>query len=165
MLLNCGIGEDSWESLRLKEIKPVHSKGNQSWIFNGRTDTEAETPILGPPDAKNWLTRKNPDSGKDWRQEEKGMTEGEMVRWHHQLNGHEFEQAPGVSDGQEAWHAEVHGVTERWTWLSELTKPNWILVSWWVTISLNVTELKVLPYLWIQNFVNVKILKSTIWKI
>ena len=83
-----------------KEVKPVHPKGNQSWIFTGRTDAEAETPILWPPDAKNWLTRRDPDAGKDWGQEEKGTTEDEMVGWHHQLNGHEFEQAPGVGDGQ-----------------------------------------------------------------
>ena len=76
--------------LDCKEIQPVHPKGNQFWIFIGRTDAEAETPILWPPDAKNWLIRKDPDSGKDWRWE-KGTTEDEMVGWHHQLNGHEFE--------------------------------------------------------------------------
>ena len=91
ILLNCGVGEDSWESLALQEIRPVHPKGNQSWIFIGRTDTEAKTPILWPPDAKNWLIWKDLDAGKDWRQEEKGMTEGEMVGWHHGLNGHEHE--------------------------------------------------------------------------
>ena len=77
--------------LDCKEIQPVHPKGNQSWIFIGRTDAEAETPILWPPDVKNWLIGKDPDAGKDWRQEEKGRTEDEMVAWHHQLNGHEFE--------------------------------------------------------------------------
>ena len=77
--------------LDCKEIKPVHPRGNQSWIVIGRTDAEVETPILWPPDTKNWLTRKAPDSGKDWRQEEKGTTEDEMVGWHHWLNGHEFE--------------------------------------------------------------------------
>ena len=83
-----------------KEIKPVHPKGNQSWIFIGRTESKAETPILWPPDLKNWFIRKDPDAGKDWRQEEKGMTEDEMVGWHHWLSGHEFEQSPGVGDGQ-----------------------------------------------------------------
>ena len=98
MLLNCGAGEDSWESpLDCKKINP---KGNQSWIFIARTDPEAEGPILWSPDAKNWLIGKDPDAGKDWRQE-KGMTENEMVGWHHRLNGHEFEQALGVGDGQE----------------------------------------------------------------
>ena len=76
--------------LESKEIKPVHFKGNQSWIFIGRTDAEAETPILWPPDVKNWLIWKEPDAGKDWRREEKGTTEDEMVGWHHQFNGHEF---------------------------------------------------------------------------
>ena len=74
-----------------KEIQPVHPKGDQSWIFIGRTGAEAETPILWPPDAKNWLIRKDPDAGKDWKREEKGMTEGEMFGWHHRLNEHEFE--------------------------------------------------------------------------
>ena len=77
--------------LNFKAIKSVHPKGNQSWIFIGRTDAEAETPILWLPDVKNWLTGKDPDAGKDWRQEEKGMTEDEMVGWHHWLDGHEFE--------------------------------------------------------------------------
>ena len=85
--------------LDCKEIQPVHPKGKQSWIFIGRIDAEGETPILWPPDAENWLIWKDPDAGKNWRQE-KGTTEDEMVGWHHQLNGHEFEQAPGVGDGQ-----------------------------------------------------------------
>ena len=83
-----------------KEMQPVHPKGNQSWIFIGRTDAEAEAPILWPTDVKNWLIGKDPDAGKDWRQEEKGTTEDEMVGWHHWLLGQEFEQAPGVGDGQ-----------------------------------------------------------------
>ena len=83
-----------------KEIKPVNTKRNQSWLFFGRSDAETEVPILWPPDAKNWLIWKDPDAGKDWRQEEKGMTEDEMVGWHHWLDGHEFEQIPGVGDGQ-----------------------------------------------------------------
>ena len=86
--------------LDFKEIQPVHLKGNKSWIFIGRTDAEAETPILWLPDVKNWLFGKDPDAGKDWRQEDKGTTEDEIVRWHHRLNGHEFEQAQGVGDGQ-----------------------------------------------------------------
>ena len=93
--------EKSPESpLDCKEIQPAHPKGNQSWIFIGRTDAEAENPILWPPDVKNWLIGKDPDAGKDWRQEEKGITEDEMVGWHHQLDGDEFEQALGVDDGQ-----------------------------------------------------------------
>ena len=92
MLLNCGVGEDSFESpLDCEEIQPVHPKEDQSWVFIGRTDAEAETPILGPPDAKSWFIWKDPDAGKDWGQEEKGMTEDEMVGWQHQLDGQEFE--------------------------------------------------------------------------
>ena len=87
--------------LDCKEIQPVHPKGNQSWKFIGRSDAEAETPILWAPDAKSWLIRKDPDAGKDWRQGE-GMTDNEMAGWHHQLDGHEFEEAPGVGHGQES---------------------------------------------------------------
>ena len=93
MFLNCGVGEDSWDFLDCKEIQSVHPKGNQSWILIGRTDAESEAPILWPPDVKNWLTGKDPDAGKDWRQEEKGMTEDDMVEWHHQLNGSKLEFA------------------------------------------------------------------------
>ena len=83
-----------------KDIKQVHPKGNQSWIFTGRTDAEAKAPALWPPDVKSQLIRKEPDAGKDWRQEEKGATEDEMVGWHHWLNGHEFEQTQGDGEGQ-----------------------------------------------------------------
>ena len=83
-----------------KEIKPVNPKGNQPWIFIGRTDAKTEAPVLWPPDVKSWLIGKDPDAGKDWRQEEKGMTEDEMVGWHHWLNGHEFEQALGDGEGE-----------------------------------------------------------------
>ena len=89
----------SERSLGSKEIKPVNSEGNRPWIFTGRTDAEAETLILWPPDTKNWLIWKDPDAGKDWRREEKGTTEDETVGWHHQLDGFEFEQTPGVGDG------------------------------------------------------------------
>ena len=92
------------------EIKPVNPKANPSWIFNGRTD--AESPILWPPVAKNPLIGKDPDAGKDWRQEEKGTTEDEMVGWHYWLNGHEFEQTLGDSEGKGRLHATVHGVTK-----------------------------------------------------
>ena len=86
--------------LNCKEIQPAHPIRNQSWIFIGRTDAEAETPVLWPPDVKNWLIWKYPDDGKNWRWEEKGMTEDEMIGWHHQLDGHEFKQTPVVVDGQ-----------------------------------------------------------------
>ena len=92
--------EETLESpLDCKEIKPVNPKGNQPWIFIERTDAETEAPILWPPDAKTWLIGKDPDAGKDQGQEEKGATEDEMVEWHHWLNGHELEQAPGVGEG------------------------------------------------------------------
>ena len=86
--------------LNCKEIQPVHPKGNQSWIFIGRTDADAEAPILWPPDVKNWLIRKDPDAGKDWRQEKKETAEDKMVGWHHRLHASEFEQAPGDCEGQ-----------------------------------------------------------------
>ena len=86
--------------LDCKEVQPAHPKGDQSWVFIGRTDGEAKTPIFWPTDAKNWLVGKDPDAGTDRRQEEKGTTEDEMAGWHHQLDGHEFEQALAVGDGQ-----------------------------------------------------------------
>ena len=128
-------------SLDSKEIQLAHPKGNQSWMFIGRTDAEAETPVLWPPDAKNWLIGKDSEAGKGWRQEEKGMTEDEMVGWHHQLNGHEFEQAPGVGDGQGGLaccgprgHKELD-MTEWLSWtelnlLMHLTSPPYIIVKY-----------------------------------
>ena len=108
--------------LNCKEIQPVHPKGNQSWIFIGRTDAEAEAPNLCPPDVKNWFIGKDPDVGKDWRREEKGTTEDEMVRWHHQFDGHEFEQALRVGDGQGSlvccspWGCKESDMTEWLNW-------------------------------------------------
>ena len=104
--------------LDCKQIQPVHPKGDQSWIFIGRTDVEVETPILWPPDAKSWLIWKDPDAGKDWGQE-KGMTEDEMVGWHHWLNGHESEQTPGDGEGEGSlaccrpWGRKESNTTER----------------------------------------------------
>ena len=125
-------------SLDYKEIKPVNPKENQSWVFTGSTDAEAETPTLWPPDEKSWLIRKDSDAGKDWRQE-KGITEDEMVGWHHRLDGHEFEQAPGIGNGQRSlaccspWGCKESDMTEwlNWTesdyntllWLDQ-TSPN-----------------------------------------
>ena len=108
--------------LDCKEIQPVHPKGDQSWVFIGRTDVEAETPILWPPDAKSWVIWKDPDAGKDWGQEEKGMREDEMVGWHHWLNVHGFGWTPGVVMDREAWRAAVHGVAKSWTRLSNWTE-------------------------------------------
>ena len=102
--------------LDCKEIQPVHPKGSQSWIFIGRTDAEAKTPILWPPDVKSQLVGKDPHAGKDWRQEKKETTEDETAGWHHQLHGHQFEQVP-VKD-REAWCAAVCSVSKSQTWLS-----------------------------------------------
>ena len=113
--------------LDCKDIQPVHSKGDQSWVFFGRTDAEAEAPILWPPDAKSWLIGKDPDAGRDWGQEEKGMTEDEMAGWHHWLDGPEFEWTPGVDDGQaglaccDSWGHKESDTTERLNW----TELNW----------------------------------------
>ena len=111
--------------LDCKEIQPVHPRGDKSWVFIGRTDAEAETLVLWPPHAKNWLIWKDPDVGKDWMWEEKGTAEDEMVGWHHRLNGHEFEWTLGVGDGQgglaccDSWGAKSR------TWLNDWTELNW----------------------------------------
>ena len=115
MLLNCGAGEYSWESLRLQ--------GDQAWIFIGRTDADAEAPILWPPDAKNWLIGKDPDAGKDWGQEN-GTTEDETVGWHHWLNGHEFEQTLEDSEGQGSLVCCESTGMQSWTQLN-----NWTTVT------------------------------------
>ena len=122
MLLNCGVGEDSWESLGLQGDPTSHPKGDQSWVFTGGTDTEAETPILWLPDAKSWLIWKDPDAGKDWGQVEKEMTQDEMDGRHHQHNGHGFGWTPGVGDGQGglaccgSWGRKESDMTERLNW-------------------------------------------------
>ena len=135
MRLNCGVGEDSWESLGLcKEIQPAHSKGDQSWVFFGRTDAKAETPVLWPPHAKSWLFGKDSAAGRDWGQEEKGTTEDEMAGWHHWLDGHEFgswrwTRRPGVLR-----FMGLHRVGHDW-----VTELNWtlclkiVLFGTWVT--------------------------------
>ena len=116
-----GDGCTTWERLLLLScpLKPVNPKGNQPWIFIGKTNAEAEAPILWPPDAKSWLIRKDPDAGKDWGQKEKGMAEDEMAEWHRQLNEHEFEWTPGVGEGQGSlaccgpWGRKESDTTER----------------------------------------------------
>ena len=124
MLLNCDVKKMLENPLDCKEIKQVHPKGNQSWIFIGWTDAESEAPILWPHDVKNWLIWKDPDAGKDWRQEKKGRTEDEMTGWHHRLDGHEFEQALGVGDGQgnlacSPWGHKELDTTEWLHWVSQ----------------------------------------------
>ena len=107
--------------LDCKEIQPVHPIGDQSGIFIGKTDAEAEAPVLWAPNVKNWLTGKDPDAGKCWRREEKGMTEDEIVEWHHWLDGHEFEHTWELVMDREAWHAIIHGVERSWMWLNDCT--------------------------------------------
>ena len=122
MPLNCGVGEDSWESLGLQAGLTSHPKGDQSWVFIGRTDAKAETPVLRLPHVKNWLIGKDSDAGRDWRPEEKGTIEDEMVGWHHHLNGHEFEWTLDVDDGQggleccDSWGRKESDTTEWLNW-------------------------------------------------
>ena len=122
--------------LDCKEIQPVHPKGDQSWVFIGRTDVEAETPILWAPDVKSWLLWKDLDGGKDWRLEEKGATEDEIVGWHHWLNGHGFGWTLAGSDGQEglaccgSWGCEESDTTERVNWTEIWFSYRWC-VNWW----------------------------------
>ena len=114
-----------------KEIQSGHSKGNHSWVFIGRTDAEAETPILWPPDAKSWLIGKDPDAGRDWGQEEKGTTENEMAEWHHRLDGQEFGWTLGVGDGQgslacyDSWGHKESDTTERLNWTELRPTDSW----------------------------------------
>ena len=114
--------------LDCKETQPVHPKGNQSWIFIGRTDGEAEVPILWPPDAKNWLIGKDPDAGKDWRQEEKGVTEDEMEGIT-DLKDMSLSKLRELVKDQEAWCAAVHGITKSWTQLRDWTNFKWVKLS------------------------------------
>ena len=124
MLSNCGTGEDLRVSLGLQETKSANPKGNQPWIFTKKNDDDAEAPILWPPDVKSQLIGKDLDAGKDWRQKEKAAAEGEMVRQHHQLNGHELEQTRREHGGQGSLSVAVHGVAKSQTWLS-----NWIATT------------------------------------
>ena len=120
--------------LDCKESQPVYPKGDQSFVFIGRSDAEAETPILWPPHAKSWLTGKDPDAGRDWESKEKGMTEDEMVGWHHQLDGHEFEWILGVGDGQGglacciSWGRKESYTTEWLNWIDYWENKNYMPV-------------------------------------
>ena len=144
MLLKCGVGEDSWQSLGLQGNQTSHPKGNQSWIFIGRIDAEADAAILWRHDGKSQLLREDPDAGKDWRQEEKRMTEDKIIGWHHKLDGHEFEQALGFGEGQGSlaccslWSHKELDTTEQLNW-SEL---NWtyVILRWSSDIGLQTSH-------------------------
>ena len=128
--------------LDCKEIQPVHSEGDQSWVLFGRNDAKTETPVLWPPHAKSWLIGKDSDAGRDWEQEEKGMTEDEMAGWHHRLDGHESEWTPGVGDGQggleccDSWGRKESDRTERLNWTDDYSDNNSLVdvggVLWYV---------------------------------
>ena len=143
MLLNCGVETP----LDCKEIQPVKPKGNQSWIFTARTDTEA--PILRPSDAKNWLTGKDTDTGKDWRQKEKRVTEDEMGGWHHCLSGHESEQTRGDSKGQGSLACcSPWGHRVRHEWATEQPPPQVLGTKcWWCLLKMHMLT-SVLPLQW-----------------
>ena len=154
--------------LDYKEIQPIHPKGDQSWVFIGRTDAEAETPILWPPDAKSWLIWKDPDVGKDWGQEEQGVTEDKMVRWPHWLNRHVFRWTLGVGDGQgglawySSWGHKESDRTERLNW-TELNLMNWFWkffkskclrgLSRWLSVTYRILPLSMweMKELWVRS--------------
>ena len=133
--------------LDCKEIQPVHSEGDQPWVFIGRTDAKAETPILWPPHARGWLIGKDPDDGRDRGQKEKGMTEDEMAGWHHQLEGHEFGWTPGVGDGQgglaccDSWGHKESDTTEQLNWTEAL-----ILAKRLISITITTKNYNLIKY-------------------
>ena len=148
--------EKTLESPLDSKIKPINPKGNKPWIFIGRTDAEAEAPVFWPPSVKSWLIGKDTDAGIDWGQEEKGMTEDEMVGWHHWLSRREFEQAPGVGDGQgnleccSPWDHKESDSTER---VNNNMSPIFLFISWIVVLSINESLVSVQLLSLVQLFV------------
>ena len=141
--------EVTWQSPSdCKEIQPVHPKGDQSWVFIGRTDRKAETPVLWPPHEKSWLIGKDPDAGRDWGQEEKRTTEDELAGWHHRLDGCEFEWLWELVMDREAWWAVIHGVTKHQTRLSDWTK----LIYYKIIIMFNTYQAQSLCFIIIGSF-------------
>ena len=146
MLLNCGVVKTLESALDCKEIQPVRSKGDQSWMFIGRTVAKAETPVLWPPHGKSWLIGKDSDAGRDWGQEEKGMTEDETAGWHHRLDGHEFEWTSGVGDGQgglgccNSRGCKESDTTERLNWTAlNVRGRDWMSFSRWLPSCITTT--------------------------
>ena len=146
--------------LDYKEIQPVYLKGDQSWVFIGRTDVEAETPILWSPDVKRWLIWKDPDAEKDWRQEEKGTTEDKMFGWHHRLNGHGFGWTLGVDDGQGGLACCKFMGWQSWTWLNGWTKLNWYIFKMTIIISLYPDKSS---EIWVNKILTTKFISKKIW--
>ena len=138
--------------LDCKEIQPVHSEGDQPWDFFGRNDAQGETPVLWPPHVKSWLIGKDSDAGRDWGQEEKGMTEDELAGWHHWLDGHESEWTPGVGDGQGGLACCNSWGYKNWTLLSDWTELHW-------------TDLDILPGCYCSTNVLLKINWYLTWEI
>ena len=139
--------------LDCKEIQPVHPKGDQSWVFIGRTGVEAETPIFWPPDAKSWLIWKDPDAGKDWGQEEKGTTEDEMVGWHHRHNGHECGWTPGVDEQEGLMYCGSRGhkeldTTEQLNWTESETKAMFFALQIYTCIVIENIIISNIKYSW-----------------
>ena len=141
----CNLMEKTLESpLDCKEIQPVHSEGDQPWVFFGRNDAKAETPVLWPPHVKSWLTGKDSDAGRDWGQKEKGMTEDEMAGWHHRLKGRESEWTPGVGDGQgglvccDSWGRKESNTTDRLNWTDTTRHDRETEMTDWLTDTVDV---------------------------
>ena len=161
-------------SLDCMEIQPVHSEGDQPWDFFGRTDAKAETPVLWPPHVKSWLIGKDFDAGRDWEQEEKGMTEDEVAGWHHGLDGRESEWTPGVGDGQGglvccvSWGHKESDITERLNW-TELMGPDATILVFWMSsfkLAFSLSSFPVIERLFsFSSLSSIRVLSSVYWRL